>query len=74
MQVGVWDADWIGEPKFERFGADELVKIEGQEVATIHKVESNLFRYSSAFGILSRSNREACIVAGLQNDGYTVFD
>lgn len=73
MKVGIWDNDWTGEPEFVQDGTAELVMIDGQEIAAIHQVESNLFRYSSAFGNLFRSERLACIVAGLERDGYFVY-
>lgn len=73
MKAGIWYNDWAGEPEFVQNGAAELVMIDGQQVATIHQEEKGQFRYSNAFGNLYRSSREACIVAGLQRDGYTVY-
>lgn len=73
MTVGVWDADWNAEPSFEQDGAVERVIIDGREVAKIEKVEGGLYRYSSAFGYLFRQERQDCIVAGLQRDGFTVY-
>lgn len=72
MKVGIWEADWIGEPQFEKVGATELVIIDVQVVARIEQ-EGNQFRYSSEFGNLFRPDRQACIVAGLQRDGFTVY-
>jgi len=77
MKVGIWDNDWIGELEFVQDGAAELVMIDGQEIATIRQVGSNLFRYSSAhdsaFGNIIRSERLVCIVSGLERDGYFVY-
>lgn len=74
MKVGIWDNDWGREPTFKRDGVCELVIIDGQEIAVIEPVDDNLFCYASHFGNLFRPDRHSCIVAGLQRDGYTVYE